>query len=173
MKLNFAILMISTLCLLGGLSPEPAFAQEKPAVEGEKDKKEMKKEKRGKKGMRGRRGQRFLETLNLNDEQKEKIKKIRKEKREQNRSKREDVKKKKGELRDAMKSDSDDKKLLSLFNAMQGAKSDLAKIGFETMLKIRSVLTPEQRKKFTEHRAERDFKDSKFGKRRRPRTKKK
>jgi len=149
------------------------MAQEKPAVEGEKDKKKMKRGKRSQKRMRGPRGERFLETLNLTDKQKEKIKKIKKAKREQHKAKREEVKKKKSALREAMKSNSDDKKLRSLFSSVQGAKSELGAIGFESMLKIRGVLNPEQRKKFSEHRAESEFKDSKFGKRKRPRSKKK
>lgn len=86
--------------------------------------------------------------LNLSAEQKEKIKKIREENRDQMKKMREKMHAKMQEFRSKMASDASDGDIKEAHEEMQEMHEDMAEARLEKMLKVRAVLTPEQRKKF-------------------------
>lgn len=86
--------------------------------------------------------------LNLTAEQKKQLK-------DSGGYSREDMKKKHTALREAqksleetLKSDASEEQIRAKFTELQTIQEDFAKARFEKILKIRSVLTPEQRAKF-------------------------
>ena len=61
----------------------------------------------------------------------------------------------KKDFKESLESDQSDAVITAKFDALESAKSKMHKLHFTTMLKIRKVLNPEQRKKFQELRKER------------------
>lgn len=102
-------------------------------------------------GERGPKMEKMLESLDLNAEQKTKIFEL-------NKSSKDEIKTLKAANREARKSFEDatkdatknDEELRKLHDLFVESKSKMMKARFEKMLKIRSVLTEEQRKKFSD-----------------------
>lgn len=86
--------------------------------------------------------------LRLSDEQRARLSKIEKESAEALFAKRQTMRKAKDTLEAAVKSEESDAQLKEKFQAMQLAENDFSAARFEKVLKIRSLLTSEQRAKF-------------------------
>jgi Spy/CpxP family protein refolding chaperone len=146
MKLKTILGITAALFLFSLLSAPSSFA--------EKDGKRQKYER----NEMGSKKKAFLKNLKLSDEQKKQIKKIRTSQKEKMKAKRIKVKEARQSLRKAMQENAANAKLRTLFAKVQKNKSEMAKSGFETMLKIRAILTPEQRKKFNIKKMQNGFK---------------
>lgn len=97
----------------------------------------------------------FLQTLDLSPEQMEKLLAIRTEERGQMEKHKEEVKKERTLLQEAMKSSASSNEMLSAqFQKLQASKNKLAENRFSSMLKMREILTPAQREKARDHFAE-------------------
>ncbi|MEW6054970.1 MAG: Spy/CpxP family protein refolding chaperone [Bdellovibrionota bacterium] len=94
--------------------------------------------------------QRTLKQLNLNEEQKKKLQDIRKEARSDRKDQRESLKTSHEELKKKMASDASEDELRKQFSEIQAKRAELQKGRFERMLKVRAVMTPEQRKQLME-----------------------
>lgn len=95
-------------------------------------------------------GKGTFKELNLTNEQKEKLKNLRKESKD---DRKEDFQKMRAEseaFRKKMASNAADDELRKDFAEQQKKRSEFAKQRFEHMLKVRAILTPEQRQKFAE-----------------------
>ena len=90
----------------------------------------------------------MVKQLELTDEQTKEIKAIHEKNKEAGKTKRSDLRAAHEALKAAMKKDASDKELWKSFDAVQSARSSMAKAHFEEILAIRKVLTPEQRTKF-------------------------
>lgn len=108
------------------------------------------------KGRRGKRGmKKIFQELNLTTEQQERIKAIRQESKENNSSLRQEMRQAKEEMGKLMASDTNDSELRQQHEKIQSLKKELGNKRFETMLKIRQELTPEQRTKMAELKQQR------------------
>jgi len=96
-------------------------------------------------GMKG-----VFKELNLSPEQKEKLKKLREESKDSRKDERDKMKAEKEAFRNKMGGDASDDDLRKDFAKLQEKRNEMAKSRFDHMLKVRSILTPEQRKKFAE-----------------------
>ncbi len=95
----------------------------------------------------------MFKELDLTPEQQEKMKELRKNKPNQKANFKE-MKELKKQFKEALGSDASESELKKLHSQIQEKKAAMAKQGFEQMLKIRAILTPEQRKKFKDMRHE-------------------
>lgn len=83
--------------------------------------------------------------LNLSEDQRASLSKIRGQYRGEIQAKRKMIHSKRAVLKKALESDVKEPQLLSLFEALQTEKQDLARLRFEELLKMRAELTPDQR----------------------------
>lgn len=102
----------------------------------------------GEDGFEGRRAAKWSERLGLTDEQKEKIKEIRSQFRSTIETNHESLRSNHEKLREALKSNTSEKELKEMHSKLSETKQKLGDLRFEVMLKIRAILTPEQRAKF-------------------------
>ncbi len=111
----------------------------------------------GFKGRRRRKGgmKQIFQQLDLSTEQQERIKAIRQESKQNNSSLRQEMKQAQEKMRKLMVSDTSDSELRKQHEQIQSLKQKLGNQRFETMLKIRQVLTPEQRTKMAELKQQR------------------
>lgn len=109
---------------------------------------------------------RFMQELNLTAEQKTKIASLRSAKKEKLTALREKQKNAKEALEKAMEASASDADLKKAHQELQAVKRELADERFDSLLSIRSVLTPEQRAKMKELRGERGSRLNKFKSRR-------
>ena len=106
-------------------------------------------------GQKGKHGEmKVLKQLDLSDEQKEKIKALREGKKDKMKSLREKAKSDREAFQAAMESDSSKSQLKSLRSKMIKSKQAVRDHQFNSMLEVREVLNPEQRKKFRELKSE-------------------
>lgn len=143
--IRYLMIMIFALSIIPGDIIPTAIADGKGEMHGEGGKKG---------GRRHRRGQRWMKELNLTDEQSEKIKEIRRSHRERVKSAREEMKATREALQSTMQSGASNSELKSKHEAKINARNKFERSRFDQMLEIRSVLTPEQRKKFKGMRGE-------------------
>lgn len=94
------------------------------------------------------RGREMLEELGLTEEQKQKIKELQGGFQESSGNKRDAMRALHEKMKNAMEGSASDEELMNLHEEMQKAQWDVKTDHFKQMLKIRGVLTPEQRKKF-------------------------
>ena len=107
-------------------------------------------------GRPGKRGMaKMFQELNLSTDQQERIKAIRQESKENNSSLRQEMRQAREEMGKLMASDTSDSELKQQHEKIQSLKQQLGTQRFETMLKIRQVLTPEQRTKMAELKQQR------------------
>ena len=108
-------------------------------------------------GRRGKRGMKqIFQKLNLSPEQQERIKKIHQESKESSSSLRQEMRQTQEEMGKLMaRSDISDGELRQQHEKIQSLKQQLGTQRFEAMLKIRQVLTPEQRTKMVELKQQR------------------
>ena len=99
-----------------------------------------------KKGGKGMGMMQMLKELDLSKEQKEKMKALRSE--APKKSNRDEIKALKEQLQQKFASNAKDAELKALNDKIIDAESNQRKSMYERVLKIRSILTPEQRKKF-------------------------
>jgi periplasmic protein CpxP/Spy len=111
---------------------------------------EEKGEKRG-----GRGHSRLFEQLDLSDAQKAEIQKIRQEARESGSAQREEARAAREKMRELFASDASADELRAQHQASQELRQALHDQHFEVTLKMREVLTPEQRAKLAELKPER------------------
>ena len=98
----------------------------------------------------------MFQELNLSPEQQESIKAIREESKQNNSSLRQEMRQAQEEMRKLMAiSDTSDSKLRQQHEQIQSLKQKLGTQRFETMLKIRQVLTPAQRTKMAQLKQQR------------------
>jgi periplasmic protein CpxP/Spy len=101
----------------------------------------------------GNRGQKMFEQLNLSADQETQIKSIMEQAKTSNQGLREQVKTAREQLKTVMaSSDASDDAIRQAHQQVQTLGQQVGEQRFETMLKIRSVLTPAQRTKFAELR---------------------
>lgn len=96
-------------------------------------------------GMRG-----IFKELNLTADQKEKLKKLREESKAGHKDERKKMRSEAKAFKDKMAGNASDDELRKEFAKAQEKRAEMAKSRFEHMLKVRAILTPEQRKKFAE-----------------------
>lgn len=92
-------------------------------------------------------GMGFLKKLDLSADQKAKLKEIRQGGKDQMKSLREAAKQSRQALKDAMAGNADDGKLTALFADSQAKHQAMVSFGFQQLLKVRAILTPDQRAK--------------------------
>lgn len=97
----------------------------------------------------------IFKSLNLTPEQQSKLKEIRAEKMPMMGEGREEFKDLQTKLHDKLKSDASESEVQALFDELHQKKTERMKEHFSHMLKIRAILTPEQRVKFYDLREKR------------------
>lgn len=83
--------------------------------------------------------------LSLSEDQRASLSKIRDQYRGEIQAKRKMIHSKQEVLKKALESEVKEPQLLSLFEALQSEKQELARVRFEELLKMRAVLRPDQR----------------------------
>ena len=113
---------------------------------------ETAKEESTERGMRrrGPRIQKIFKELNLTKEQKEKLKKQRKEELKKRSKTEKEIHEARQEMQNSFASTKSNKYLKKLHQKFQNLRNKMADLRFEKTMKLRSILTLEQRKKFTE-----------------------
>ncbi len=96
----------------------------------------------------------ILKQLELTDEQKSKLKEIRKAHKEDKGSGKEEIIKLRESMKEKFVSNASEAELRTIHNQMKSFRSERNEKRFSKLMKIRNVLTPEQRKKFQELRME-------------------
>lgn len=110
---------------------------------------------------------RMLRQLDLTQEQKDKLKEMRGSKKGEMKALREKKRAMHKKVQEAMGGDASEATLRSLHTEAQALERQMADLRFEQILAVRKVLTPEQRKKFSElHQDRRGHGERKRGKRR-------
>lgn len=89
----------------------------------------------------------MMKSLDLTQEQQDKMKELKKNKPNVKESRKE-MRELRKKFKESMESNATEAELRKLHSQIQEKKSAMAKDRFEQMLKVRSILTPEQRKKF-------------------------
>lgn len=112
-------------------------------------------EKPNKEEWRQRRKERFRQELNLTPEQATEIDQIRAEGKEARQSKREEYRAAREKMQTLMAGDASDDELRAQHRVIQGLRQEMGEARFENKLKIRQVLTPEQRQKMVELKKQR------------------
>jgi len=120
----------------------------------------------GSKGERSEFHDKILRKLNLTEEQKKKLAEMRKQEKESMRALREKVKAAREKFEQSLNADVSSADLKNVHQNFQTAKTEMANARFEKILKIREILTPEQKKKFKELREKRKHDHKRMGKER-------
>ncbi len=107
-------------------------------------------EKPNKEEFRKRRREQFRQQLNLTSEQAAEIDQIREQSKQDKESKRDALRAARDEMQTLMASDASDDELRAQHRVLQDLRREMGEARFETKLKIRQVLTPEQRTKMAE-----------------------
>lgn len=105
-----------------------------------------------------------LSKLNLTEEQKQKLQDIKKQSRSEMKQKRTELREMRGELKKKMAEQADESELKALFEKILTKQNEVRRSAFESMLKVRAILTPEQRKGLMD--LAKNKKGRKFGKHR-------
>lgn len=124
----------------------PSYVVAQEASEAEKPNKEE---------WRQRRQERFRQELNLTPEQAAEIDQIRAAGQEARQGKREEFRAAREQMQTLMASDASDEELRAQHQVLQDLHRERKDARFETKLKIRQVLTPEQRQKMVELKQQR------------------
>lgn len=124
------------------LFPSYAIAQETP---DKPNKEEFKK----------RRREEFRQQLNLSPDQIAEIDQIREQNKQDKQAKREALRTARDKMQTLMASDATDDELRAQHRVLQDLRREMGEARFETKLKIRQVLTPEQRTKMVELKKQR------------------
>ncbi|QUY40760.1 Spy/CpxP family protein refolding chaperone [Acaryochloris marina] len=112
-------------------------------------------EKPNKEEFRKRRREQFRQQLNLSPDQVSEIDQIREQNKQDKQAKREALRAAKDKMQALMASDASDDELRAQHRILQDLRRDMGEARFETKLKIRQVLTPEQRTKMAELKKQR------------------
>ncbi|WP_299484645.1 Spy/CpxP family protein refolding chaperone [Acaryochloris sp. IP29b_bin.137] len=112
-------------------------------------------DKPNKEERRQRRKERFRQELNLTPEQVEQIEQIRATGKEGRQGKREEFRAARDRMQALMAGDASDDDLRSQYQILQDLRREMKDARFEKKLKIRQVLTPEQRQKMVELKKQR------------------
>lgn len=99
-----------------------------------------------------KRGGGWFKDLDLTKEQKQKLEAMRADSKDDRKDNREAMKTARKALAEAAKGDASEAQLRTLFNSLQDLHKKNATARFEKLLKIRAILTPEQRKKIKMHK---------------------
>jgi Spy/CpxP family protein refolding chaperone len=102
----------------------------------------------------GKRIGKILKQLDLSAEQKEQFKKFRQASKSDRKSKRTEVKSLRAEMKKSFQTNASDSSLKSLHQKLKALRGEMADFRFNKMLKIRSILTSDQRTKFYQLRAD-------------------
>lgn len=119
--------------------------------------------KHGRKHRRGEGIKRLLEQLDLTPEQSQEIEAIQEKSRTEKDTLRQQIQTKHQEMRSLFTSDSTPEQLREQHEQLQALHQQLATNRFEKMLKIREILTPEQRTQMAELMAQRGGKQGRYG----------
>lgn len=103
---------------------------------------------------KGHRMMKHLEALDLSEDQKTKLGEIREHSKEKKQVIKKKVRAAREQLQKAFFEDRSESELKSLREVVKSARSEMGDHRFEKILAIRKILTPEQRKKFHELRAD-------------------
>lgn len=138
MQVKSLRVVLTGVLLSFGLAASMPVAQADPAGKG------------GMHGMhKGRPGQ-WMKDVKLTDDQRAKVEAIHKKTREDMASLRDAMRAKHDAVRDLMAGDGTPEKLRTAHAEIQDLRRKIDDLHFESMLSVRAVLTPEQRKKFAE-----------------------
>ena len=99
-------------------------------------------------GRQGKGLRHVIEQLNLNDEQKDQLKQIRQTSKGQRKILRQAVRAAHEGLDQALETNQSESEIRAAFDALEEKKSAISRFRFEHMMKIRSILTPDQRAEF-------------------------
>ena len=102
----------------------------------------------GRGGKRGRGLEKVLSQLNLSKEQMQKIKSFKQNTKSSRRETRSKIQAARKEMNEAFNSSASDSDLMAKHDKLKKLKAEMADLRFDKMLKIRSVLTSEQRSKY-------------------------
>lgn len=100
---------------------------------------------------------RMFEKLDLSEEQRKKLAEIRKSNAEKVKALQEKLKEAHQKLDSSLDSDASEDVLKKQHQALQDLQNEMSDLRFENILAVRKVLTPEQRKKFSEMRKQKGF----------------
>ena len=100
------------------------------------------------KGQHGKGLRHVMEQLDLNDEQKEQLKQVRQSSKGQRKVLKEAVRSAHENLDQALETNKSKSEIRDAFNTLEEKKSAISRFRFDHMMKIRSILTPEQRSEF-------------------------
>lgn len=112
-------------------------------------------EKPNKEEFKKRRREQFRQQLNLSPEQAAEIDQIREQNKQDKQATREALRAARDKMQTLMGSDATDDELRAQHRVLQDLRRDMGEARFETKLKIRQVLTPEQRTKMAEFKKQR------------------
>lgn len=140
------LLPVGSVFTAGANPVFPSYAIAQEASETEKPNKEEYKK---------RRQERFRQELNLTPEQSAEIDQIRAQGKQAKQSKREAYRSAKEKMHTLMASDASDDELRAQYQVLQDLRREKGEARFENKLKIRKVLTPEQRAKMVELKKQR------------------
>lgn len=112
-------------------------------------------EKPNKEEFKQRRREQFRQQLNLSPDQAAEIDQIREQNKQDKQAKRDAYRAARDEMQTLMASDASDDELRAQHQVLQNLRRDMGEARFETKLKIRQVLTPEQRTKMAELKKQR------------------
>ncbi len=133
--------LIATISILSFVSA-PVLSE--PVLADNLDNLEMAQNPPGKRG-EGWNRDRFMENLNLTDTQKNQIEAIKNDQEDEMQQLKEQLRSKENEFRNLMASNSSDTQLRNKHREILDLRQKLGNLHFESMLKIRAVLTPAQR----------------------------
>ncbi|PSB16318.1 hypothetical protein C7B65_22095 [Phormidesmis priestleyi ULC007] len=97
-----------------------------------------------------KRGMGWLRDLDLKPDQMQKIQAIRRQSRDQIDRQRQEMQQAQQELRSLMASDASADQIREKYRQVKGVRDQLADAQFDSLLEMRQVLTPDQRRKFAE-----------------------
>lgn len=140
------LIPVGSVFTAGAESLFPSYAVAQETSETEKPNKEE---------WRQQRQERFRQELNLTPEQTEQIDQIREQGKQAKQVQREEFRAAREKMQTLMASDASDDELRAQHQVMQDLRREMGEARFENKLKIRQVLTPEQRTKMAELKKQR------------------
>ncbi len=97
----------------------------------------------------------IMKELDLSAEQRKELKEFRKSSKESKKTTRAEIKSLREQMKKSFQSNASESSLKSMHEKLKTLRSNMADFRFNKMLKIRSILTPDQRAKFYELRSKR------------------
>ena len=152
---GLSFLLLSLGCVVALANPQPNFFRTQMAQSFESPQEQN----------WGR--QRLMQELDLTPEQQQNLQAIRAQYKDQINQRQQDLRQASQELRSLMISDADTNQIRAKHQQVQQLRQQLEELNFESMLAMREVLTPEQRREFGQLMEQRRGEDRNQGRNRR------